>query len=140
MGCNKDRIENILWRTIHDNLYNFTAEKIVVFAGAENLDVNTDEEITEGLKHLLKTIKVQQPSSNIVLCGIQPSKGKESRMSTLNTKISSMVSSSESGATYSDPASVLLNGQTINAAYFEADGIKLNDQGYTKLAERINAL
>ena len=64
-----DRIENVLWRVYHGELDGFDAENILVMIGTNNLHLNTNEEIVDGLKLLIKAIKVRQPKSNIVLMG-----------------------------------------------------------------------
>ncbi|HEX6431262.1 MAG TPA: SGNH/GDSL hydrolase family protein, partial [Niastella sp.] len=62
-----DRIENVLWRVYHDELDGFEAAQVWVMIGTNNVTINTDAEITAGLKMLIDAIKVRQPAASIVL-------------------------------------------------------------------------
>ncbi|OHT09799.1 G-D-S-L family lipolytic protein [Tritrichomonas foetus] len=137
-GMNQDRIENVIWRVLHEEMFNYTATKIVLIAGGNNLETTTDDnEIVEGLKYLVERVKNKQPNAQIILSGLIPRKGLESRITTLNGKIQSMVIA-QGKATYKDLGKSLLSGGSIDSSSYESDGIRLNDVGYTKLAAALN--
>ena len=85
-----DRIENVLWRVYHDELDGFEAAQVWVMIGTNNLTINTDTEITAGLKMLIEAIKVRQPKTSIVLSGILPRREMEQRIVSLNTRIAAL--------------------------------------------------
>jgi lysophospholipase L1-like esterase len=127
-----DRIENVLWRVYHDELDGFKAAQVWVMIGTNNLTINTDAEITAGLKMLIDAIKVRQPAASIVIAGILPRRNMEKRIVALNTQIASLVGQIK--VQYVNPGIVLLNGQKkIDESLFE-DGLHPNEAGYKKLA------
>src|SRR5690606_11244862 len=86
LGFGFDRIENALWRVHHGELDGYTATHIVVLMGTNNLSVNTDDEIIEGLDFLLQSVKRHQPDAKVILMGILPRRNYESRIVTLNNR------------------------------------------------------
>jgi lysophospholipase L1-like esterase len=127
-----DRIENVLWRVYHDELDGFNAVQIWVMIGTNNLTINSDSDITEGLRWLIEAIKVRQPAASIVLSGILPRRDMEKRIVKLNTRIAAL--SGKLKVQYVDPGKVLLNNhKKIDESLF-GDGLHPNEAGYRKLA------
>lgn len=127
-----DRIENVLWRVYHDELDGFEAAQLWVMIGTNNLTINTDAEITAGLKMLIDAIQVRQPAASIVVSGILPRRDMEKRIVTLNARIATLASQVK--AQYVNPGIVLLNGQKrIDESLF-GDGLHPNEAGYKRLA------
>jgi lysophospholipase L1-like esterase len=130
-----DRIENVLWRVYHDELDGFDAAQVWVMIGTNNLTINTDAEITAGLKMLIEAVKVRQPKTSIVLSGILPRRGMEKRIVMLNAQMA--VLASQLKVQYVNPGIVLLNSQQkIDESLF-GDGLHPNETGYKKLAVAI---
>ena len=130
-----DRIENILWRVYHDELDGFEAAQIWVMAGTNNLTINTDAEIIEGLKMLVEAIRVRQPKAAIVLSAILPRRDMEKRITVLNTAVAALAARLK--IQYANPGLVLLNNRKkIDELLFE-DGLHPNAAGYKKLAMAI---
>lgn len=132
MGFGWDRIENVLWRVYHGALDGFIADKIIVAIGTNNIGLNTDEEIVEGLRFLLKAIKIRQGTAKIKLAGILPRKAAEERIAVLNNKIKKMAQ--ENGCYYIDAGTQLLlpSGKIDESLFF--DGLHPNEKGYQKIA------
>ena len=127
-----DRIENVLWRVYHDELDGFEAAQIWVMAGTNNLTINTDAEIIEGLKMLVEAIRVRQPKAAIVLSAILPRRDMEKRITVLNTAVAALAGRLK--IQYANPGLVLLNNRKkIDELLFE-DGLHPNAAGYKKLA------
>ncbi len=63
LGFGWDRIENVLWRIYHGELDGYRASNVVLLIGTNNLSINTDEEIINGLSFLLNEIKSRQPEA-----------------------------------------------------------------------------
>jgi len=130
-----DRIENVLWRVYHGELDNFEAEKVLVMIGTNNLHLNTDDEIIEGLNILIKAIKIRQPNAKIVLLGLLPRRDQEQRVSNLNMQISRLAG--DINVKYADLGPVFLNDkQKIQESYF-SDGLHPNANGYMKLRDAL---
>jgi lysophospholipase L1-like esterase len=84
MGFGWDRIENVLWRVYHGELDGIASKQIVLMIGTNNLQLNTNEEIVNGLQFLIRAISKKQPKAQLLMMGILPRRGLESRILILN--------------------------------------------------------
>jgi len=135
LGFGWDRIENVLWRVTHGELDGFEAKHVLVMIGTNNLAVNTDEEIVEGLAQLVRKIRDYQPRSTILLSGLLPRRSMERRIAHLNAMIAGIA-----GITFIDPGKLLLGGEgSIDESLF-LDGLHPNGAGYRRLAPEIASL
>ena len=140
MGVNNyaygwDRIENVLWRVYHGELDGFDAEKILVMIGTNNLHLNSDDEIIDGLHLLISGVKIRQPKAEIILMGILPRDKYEERLINLNLRIESMARELSVGYDYI--GGVLVNeNQKVDMSLF-SDGLHPNKKGYLKLRNEI---
>ena len=135
LGYGWDRIENVLWRVYHGELDGYAAGQVVVLIGTNNLHLNPDAEIVEGLKWLVRAIKVRQPGAAVLLLGILPRRQQEPRIAQLNEGIAR--ASGELDVAYLDAGGVFLDAAgKIDESLF-SDGLHPNAEGYRKLAERL---
>lgn len=133
-----DRIENVLWRVYHGELDGFDAEKIMVMIGTNNLHLNTDAEIKEGLELLVAAIKTRQPKSEIVLMGLLPRRGYEPRIKLLNQGLASIASNQQ--VSFADLGHVFLQkDDMVNESLF-SDGLHPNHAGYKELIKVLEPL
>ena len=131
LGFGWDRVENVLWRVYHGEFDGYKAKKILITIGTNNIGFNTDEEIIEGIKYLIGTIRQHQPSAEILLSGIYPRRNNEQRVATLNAGLAVMARGIE--VKFIDPGVVLLNpDKKIDERLF-SDGLHPNEEGYEKL-------
>ena len=134
-GFGWDRVENVLWRIYHDELDGFNAEQIVVMLGTNNLHLNTDKEIINGLEFLIQAIKNRQPHAKILMIGLFPKRQNEERVSEMNLKIAQLAGMEN--VNFVDIGGVLLNNDgKIDESLF-LDGLHPNSEGYYKLAPAI---
>jgi len=134
-GFGWDRVENVLWRVYHDELDGFTARQVVILIGTNNLHINSDTEILEGLKLLINGIKERQPQSDILLLGIIPRRNQESRVLQLNIGIKELAKAVH--VKYADVGKQLLDKAKINEQLF-VDGLHPNAEGYTRVAQALS--
>src|SRR5665213_924530 len=127
-GYGWDRIENVLWRVYHGELDYFTGKNIVLMIGTNNLGINSDEEIVEGLQFLINAIKNRKPEAKIIVAGILPHKKMEEKVKAINQKIEKM--SLQNHIAFVDFGKEFLNGNTINPKLFVSDGLHPNADGY----------
>ena len=128
-----DRIENVLWRIYHEELDGFKADKVVVMIGTNNLHLNDNQEILEGLQLVIQAIKNRQPDAKLVLMGILPRRDYEQRIIELNQSISQLAQANE--AVYRNIGQVLIGtNQQINDELF-SDGLHPNENGYKVMRE-----
>ena len=130
-----DRIENALWRVYHGELDGFNTEQVVAMLGTNNLHLNSDQEIIEGIKFFIEAVQVRQPKAKILLLGILPRRNNEQRVLDLNLKIEQLAGNLQ--VSYADVGAGLLNSEgKINESLFK-DGLHPNDDGYGKIAPKI---
>lgn len=133
-----DRIENVLWRVYHGELDGFDAKRILLMIGTNNLHLNTNEEILEGLTLLVQAIKARQENAEITMMGILPRRDYESRIKSLNKSIASIASNEN--VKYTDLGYVFLKeNNLINESLF-SDGLHPNKAGYQELIKVLEPL
>ena len=134
-GFGWDRIENVLWRVYHDELDGFEAKKIVLMVGTNNLQLNNELEIINGLEKLIGAIRIRQPKSEILMVGILPRNGKEDQIERLNLKIAQLADLE--GITYENVGgSLLLDDGKLDNSLF-VDGLHPNGMGYLIIAKKL---
>lgn len=130
-GFGWDRIENVLWRVFHEELDGFDAEEVLAMLGTNNLHLNSDEEILEGLELLMDAVKTRQPNAKITIIGILPRRQYEERISTLNLKFAQLAGMKN--INYIDIGTSLLNDKGIIEESCFSDGLHPNEKGYKLL-------
>jgi len=134
-GFGWDRIENVLWRVYHDELDGYSADQILINIGTNNLHLNSDNEIINGLELLIEAIKFRQPKAELVILGLYPRRKNEKRILDLNVKISHLAG--KAGINYLDVGALLLHKDgEIDESLF-LDGLHPNNKGYNKIAPKI---
>ena len=132
-GFGWDRIENVLWRVYHGEFDDFKGKNIVLMIGTNNLGINPDEEIVEGLQFLIKAIRQRKPDVNIIMVGILPRVKSEEHVAAINKKIKEM--SLQNHIDYVDfGKNFLINGK-VNLKLFISDGLHPNADGYDVLGK-----
>ena len=135
LGYGFDRIENVLWRVYHGELDGYKAEEVVLMIGTNNIGINNDNEIVEGIRFLLSAIRQRQPEAKIKVIGILPRRNQEERVRNLNLRIRQIA---ETGwYTFKNPGTKLLQEDgKINESLF-SDGLHPNEEGYKQIVDEI---
>lgn len=132
MGCGWDRIENVLWRIYHGALDGYSAQRIIVTIGINNVLVDQDDIIPEGIRTLIQAIKVRQPHAKIKINGIFPARRLEERVAKINGEIQRICD--EEHVVFTNPGRHLLAGTgQIDTSFFLGDQLHLNEAGYQKI-------
>ena len=135
MGAGWDKIENILWRVQHGTLDGYKADRVIVAIGVNNFNSgDTPHAIAEGIRTLIKAIQLRQPEAEVKVCGIFPMRSAEKKIASINKLIKRVVK--EEGAIYANPGKLLLtNKNSVNMSLYLSDGLHLNANGYSCIAE-----
>jgi hypothetical protein len=67
MGFAGDKIENVLWRVIQNELFGYEPDEIVISVGKHNKAANTAEEIAAGLKNLAAYVRERAPKAKVTI-------------------------------------------------------------------------
>jgi lysophospholipase L1-like esterase len=119
----------------HGEFDGYTATQVIVMIGTNNLQLNSDAEIIEGLKLLVQAIKTRQPGAAVLLLGILPRRQQEQRIARLNEGIAQATGALN--VSYLNPSGVFLDAEgKIDEALF-SDGLHPNAEGYRKLASTL---
>lgn len=136
LGYGWDCIENVLWRVYHGELDGYQAKQVVLMIGTNNLGVNKNDEIVEGLRFLLSAIRDRQPNASIQVVGILPRRGAEKEVKNINRDIKQMAL--KNGYKFCDAGSLLLQKDgKVNESLFVGDGLHPNEKGYHLIAPEI---
>ncbi|MCX6225393.1 MAG: SGNH/GDSL hydrolase family protein [Bacteroidia bacterium] len=131
-GFGWDRVENVLWRVYHDELDGYQAERVIIDIGTNNLHLNTDPEILEGMELLVNAIRVRQPKADIVVLGLYPRRDYEPRVKALNLKYAQLTG--KYNVRFADPGvALLMPDGKIDETLF-TDGLHPNAEGYRMIA------
>jgi len=137
-GFGADRIENVLWRIYHDELSDIQPEKIIINIGTNNLRVDSNEVILEGLRFLLQVIKIHQPQAEITLLGFYPRRGYDDRILLINKELRRITRTEK--VKFADIGRVLSGKDgMIDESYF-TDGLHPNQKGYEALGKQLEVL
>ena len=138
LGFGWDRVENVLWRIYHSELDGYQAKQIFLMIGTNNLEMNSNEEIIEGLQQVVKAIQYRQPQAKLCIVGILPRKGMEKRVATFNQRLQQQLVAS--GATYVNLAPALTDKNGVIDLSLFSDGLHPNEKGYERMAKELKRL
>jgi lysophospholipase L1-like esterase len=133
LGCGWDRIENVLWRIEHGELDGYEAEEVILMIGTNNYNLNTDQEIVDGLRYLVRAIKGKQPGAKVKVVGILPRRDAEKWVKDINKTIKKMAKEENCQYVEAGKGLLLSNGK-IDESLFIGDGLHPSDKGYATIA------
>ena len=135
LGFGWDRIENALWRVYHGELDGYDAEQVIIMIGTNNLGYYSTDDISEGIRFLIKAVRERQPKATIKMVGILPRYNDQALVNEVNSKIEKMAA--EEGCVYLNPGVKLLNEDgSLNESLF-TDRLHPNEQGYARIVDDI---
>ena len=70
LGISGDRTQHVLWRLQHGNIEGISPKLAIVMIGQNNGPDNSAEEIADGVKAIVDTLRAKLPETKILLLGI----------------------------------------------------------------------
>ena len=134
LGFGWDRLENVMWRIQHGELDGYSAQKIFMMLGTNNLSVNTNEEIVSGIKEIVSWIKIKQPDAKLYVVKILPRRNMEERLGVLNGLLEEAVAADRKVQVIDLTDVFIGKDGKIDEKLF-SDGLHPNCEGYKRIAK-----
>lgn len=133
-GVGADCLENIKWRILNGQLDGINPKVIVVLAGTNNLDLDSEDTIVNGIQNIVGIIQTKLPLTQIVLLGLLPRNRNETgidyvrKIDRINRQLQAFYANSL--VAFRDIGSLLLNDHGVVSPIIMPDGLHLNYAGY----------
>ncbi len=72
LGISADRTQHLLWRIQHGEVNSLKAKVLVLLIGTNNLRLNTDAEIFQGIEAVVHELRKRLPKTKILVLGVLP--------------------------------------------------------------------
>jgi platelet-activating factor acetylhydrolase IB subunit beta/gamma len=133
-GVGGDCLENITWRLLNGELDGIDPKIIILLAGTNNLDKDSEETIVNGIREIAEIIQDKLKTTKLVILGLLPRNVNETginyarKIGRINGQLHSLYANT--GITYRDIGSDLINAQGTVSDTIMPDGLHLNSAGY----------
>jgi len=140
-GVGGDCLENIKWRILNGELDGIDPKVIIVLAGTNNLDKDSEETTVSGIQEIVEIIQHKLKNTRIVVLGLLPRNINETgidyarKIGRINKQLDSLYASSE--ITYRDIGTDLINEQGVVSDTIMPDGLHLNGNGYEIIGPKL---
>jgi lysophospholipase L1-like esterase len=136
MGFGWDRIENVTWRLYNDELDDCHPQDIFLMLGTNNIGLNTDSDIADGVAWVVNLIRQKQPQARIHVELIYPRRNREQKVADINKLISERVKTDDKTDIIDVSNALLLTDGSgkIDEKLF-VDGLHPNEDGYLRIAD-----
>lgn len=140
LGIAGDKIQHVLWRVVNGEFPAALQAKVVVLMiGTNNAtDNNTDTNKLAGISAIITQLKAEHPSTQVLLLGILPRKGRvaDAQTKRMNTGLA-MMHNPEGGVHFLDMRQAFTNADdSLNKALYAADELHPNLAGYEVFASQ----
>src|SRR5204863_676117 len=88
-GIGGDRTEHVLWRLQNGELDGIQPKVVVLMIGTNNTGANSAEDIADGIKAIVKTIREKSKDSKVLLLAVFP-RGENAQSTKQHPKIAAI--------------------------------------------------
>jgi platelet-activating factor acetylhydrolase IB subunit beta/gamma len=133
-GVGGDCLENIKWRILNGELDGIDPKAIIILAGTNNLDKDSEETIVNGIREIAEIIQHKLKNTKLVILGLLPRNVNETginyaqKIGRINRQLDSLYADTE--IIYRDIGTDLINEQGVVSDSLMPDGLHLNSNGY----------
>ena len=137
LGCGWERTENVLWRLDHGILDGASPKVVVLMIGTNNLDLNTPDEIADGVKAIIARLNARLPQTKILLLAIFPRSQKPDARRAKLAEINALLAKfgGENNVTWLDIGAKFLQPDGTISAEMMNDFLHPTAKGYAIWAE-----
>ena len=132
-GIGGDRTQHVLWRLENGEIDGIDPEVVVLMIGTNNLGDNTSEEIADGVRAIVKTLRTDLPEAKVLLLAVFPRdkapSPRRERLETVNREIQGFAESDDK-VTYLDIGRHFLNDDGTISKEIMPDFLHLSPKGY----------
>jgi lysophospholipase L1-like esterase len=135
LGFGFDRTENVLWRLQNGELEGISPKVAIDLIGVNNREVNTAEEIGEGIATICAEVHTRLPATNILLLGILPHANQTVKVAEVNRLSAEL--NGRCGVTFLDAGRHFFDATGQFRSDLFSDGLHPNAAGYRVLCGTI---
>ncbi len=143
-GVGGDSLENIKWRILNGELDGIDPKIIILLAGTNNLERDSEETIVNGIREIAEITRQKLKTAKLVILGLLPRNVNETgidyarKIRRINGQLNSLYSNT--GITYRDIGSDLINEQGVVSNTIMPDGLHLNSNGYEIIGPKLRGI
>lgn len=143
-GVGGDCLENIKWRILNGELEGIDPKVIIVLAGTNNLDKDSEEMIFNGIREIVEIVEDKLRNTKIVVLGLLPRNLNETginysqKIDRINKQLDTLYANSE--IIYRDIGIDLINEQGVVSERIMPDGLHLNGNGYEVIGPKLREI
>jgi platelet-activating factor acetylhydrolase IB subunit beta/gamma len=143
-GVGGDCLENIKWRILNGELDGINPKIIILLAGTNNLDKDSEETIVKGIREIAEIIRRKLKNTRIVILGLLPRYNIETginyarKIGRINGLMDSLLA--HSGIMYRDIGKDLPNEHGVVSDTIMPDGLHLNRNGYEIIGPKLRRI
>ncbi len=138
LGIGGDQTQHVLWRLQNGNLAGIAPKLAVLMIGTNNAGANTPEQIADGIKAIVATIRAKSPKTKVLILAIFPrGADKQDARRLVNQKANQIVAKLADNKTlfYLDIGKRFENPDGTLPREIMPDLLHLSEKGYTIWAE-----
>lgn len=144
LGVGGDYLENIKWRVLHGELEGLHPKVILLLAGTNNLDKDTEAMIVNGIKEIVEIIQGKLVNAKVVVLGLFPRNSAEAginygqKIIDINQQLAAEYVDTE--VIFKDIGAMLTNEQGNVNTEIMPDGLHLNGKGYELIGPKLKEI